>query len=77
MLTPPQTLGTSHGVYDLNSSQKTQLVDSMVQSQLQLTLFQNPQILRTISSGMTSSTLQPNFLSAVYYDNGDCHILSA
>ena len=25
--------------------------------------------------GMTSSTLQPHFLSGVYYDNGDCHIL--
>ena len=43
----------------------------------QLTLFQNPQILRTISSGVTLSTLQPYFLSGVYYDNCDCHILCA
>ena len=27
--------------------------------------------------GMTLSTLQPHFLSGVYYDNGDCHILYA
>ena len=27
--------------------------------------------------GMTSSTLHPHFLSGVYYDNGDCHILCA
>ena len=27
--------------------------------------------------GMTSSTLQSFFLSGVYYDNGDCHILCA
>ena len=27
--------------------------------------------------GMTSSALQPHFCLGVYYDNGDCHILSA
>ena len=35
------------------------------------------QILRSSLSGMTSSISQPNFLSGVYYDNGDCHILCA
>ena len=27
--------------------------------------------------GITSSTLKPHFLSGVYYDNGNCHILCA
>ena len=37
--------------------------------------FLNPQILSLSLLGMMSSTLQPHFLSGVYYDNGDCHIL--
>ena len=66
MLTPPPTFGTSHGILDLNSSllveiRKTQLFDSMAESPTTRLngpistpnwLFcQNPQILRTISSG--------------------------
>ena len=35
------------------------------------------QLLNQSLLGMTSSTLQPHFLSGVYYDNGDCHILCA
>ena len=41
----------------------------------QLTLFQNPQILRIISSGHDVIHTPAHFLSGVYYDNGDCHIL--
>ena len=33
------------------------------------------QILSPSLLGMISSTLQPHFLSGVYYDNGECHIL--
>ena len=66
MLTPHRTFGTSRGVYDLNLSlpeelRKTQLLDSMGESPTtwlygptstsQQTLFQTPQILKTISSG--------------------------
>ena len=40
-------------------------------------LFQNPQIPSPSLPGMTSLTLQPYFLSGVYYDNCDCHILCA
>ena len=65
MLTPPPTFSISCGVKDLNSSlpveiRKTQLFDSIAESPItrlhgpistsQLTVFQNPQILRTISS---------------------------
>ena len=35
------------------------------------------QIISPSLLGMTSSTLQSYFLSGVYYDNGDCHILFA
>ena len=42
---------------------------------LQLTLFQNPQILSPSLLGMTSSTLQPISCLGVYYKDGDCHIL--
>ena len=31
--------------------------------------------LRPSLLGMTSSTLQPHFLSGIYHDNSDCHIL--
>ena len=65
MLTPPPTFGPSRGVLYLNSSQpaeirKTQLFDSIAESPTTRLngpistpnfLFQNPQILRTISSG--------------------------
>ena len=43
----------------------------------QLTLFQNPQIIRTISSGHDVIHTPIHFLSGVYNDNGDCHILCA
>ena len=40
-----------------------------------LPLFQNLQILRTITSEHDVIHTQPHFLSGVYYDNCDCHIL--
>ena len=44
-------------------------------SDLNWIFFKIFQILRPSILGMTSSTLKPHFLSGVYYDNGDCHIL--
>ena len=38
-------------------------------------VFQSTQILSPSLPVMTSFTLQPHFLSGVYYDNCDCHIL--
>ena len=62
--------------FQLNGSNST--FACMVQCQLSTDVFfQNPQILSPSLLGMTSSTLQPHFLSGVYYDNGDCHILCA
>ena len=46
-------------------------------SDLNCIFFKIFQILSPSLLGMTSSTLQPHFLSVVYYDNGDCHILNA
>ena len=43
----------------------------------QLTLFKILRFSGPSLPGMTSSTLQSHFLSGVYYDNGDCHILCA
>ena len=90
MLTPPPMFGTSCGAQDLNSSlpveiRKTQHFDSMAESPssrlhgpmstfnwtfIKILKFSGPS-----PPGMTSSTHQPHFLSWVYYDNGDCHIL--
>ena len=44
-------------------------------STFQLTLFQNLQILRTIASRHDVIHTPAHFLSGVYYDNCDCHIL--
>ena len=60
------------------STAGTQLSVSMVQSQhlnwlfFKILKFSGPSL-----PGMTSSIFQPHFLSGVYYDNGDCHILIA
>ena len=62
---PSSNLNSQLNVRDLNSLPPWSNINP------QLNLFQNPQIL----PGMTSSTLHPHFLSGVYYDNGDCHIL--
>ena len=66
---------------------EAQLFGFMVQSQILnfSTRWSDPnwiffkifQILSPSLLGMTSSTLQPHFLSMVCYDNGDCHILCA
>ena len=43
----------------------------------QLTLFQNLQILRTLASEHDVIHTLAHFLSGVYYDNCDCHLLCA
>ena len=58
----------------LSPWQKIHFLPAWSNVNLQLTLFQNPQILRTISS---RHDVHPHFLSGVHYDNGDCHILFA
>ena len=58
----------------LNCIVRPQLLNTMVVPQLNL-FFKFFQILSPSLPSMISSTLQPNFLSGVYYDNGDCHIL--
>ena len=64
--------------FEIPQWQRTLLSACMGQSQfLNWLFFQNPQILNTSLLGMPSSTLQSHFLSGIYYDNDDCHILSA
>ena len=50
---------------------------STQRSDLNWTFFKIFQILSPSLLGMTSSTIQPHFLSGVHYENGDCHILCA
>ena len=77
----PQLLNNMVGPQLLNNMVGPKLLKNMIGPQLlnimagtQLNLFQNLQILSPSLLGMMSSTLQPHFLTGVYYDNGDSHI---
>ena len=60
----------------LPQRQTTQLSVYMAQSQLSNCLFFKIfKFSGPLLPDMTSFTLQPHFLSGVYYDNCDCHIL--
>ena len=61
----------------LPSWQKPNNLPAWSSVNLKLTLLQKPQILGTISSGHYGLHTPAHFLSGVYYDNGDCHILWA
>ena len=83
MLTTPQR--SAHLMVQsqfLNSIVGPQLLNTMVGRHLLhtmvgtiLNLFQYLPNYQPVSSG--HDVIQPHFLSGVYYDNGDCHILCA
>ena len=72
----PTTSSTAQSQLQLNGRELNSL-PTWFNVNPQLPLFQNPQILSPSLLSMTSSTLQSQLLSGVYYDNGDCHILCA
>ena len=57
--------------------QTTQQSGNIVQSQLPTLFFKIFKFSGPSLLGITSFTLQPHFLSGIYYDNYDCHILCA
>ena len=89
MLTTPPTLGTSHGPISISQHHgRTQVLTIMVGPPTSTVCLNGrqpnclptcPKVNSSGSSlpGITSFTLQPHFLSGVYYDNYDCHILCA